>query len=151
MSEARPRGANEILRRITYECGTDGPDRERIRGWCVDLLHEFDALRAELASVKEMHARILGWPPQDVVNADATLSMAAATMARRDHGSGKALLGALDAIKRHRRQQDAEIDALRRDRDEAVALLGRCRPLLTHDGHARSLTGRIDEYLGRPR
>ena len=100
------------------------------------LLAERDALRSEVAEVKATHARILAWPPQDVVRADSVIAQAAATLARIGC-DGKAVLDALDTIKRHRSQQSAQIDA-------AQAEVARLRGLLEE---ARTHThGCLSEY-----
>ena len=69
-------------------------------------------LEGENAAIKDMHARILSWPPEDVERAYTALLQLAATEAHAG-GDGKKARDAVDALRRHESQVEAERDALR--------------------------------------
>lgn len=86
----------------------------------VEAQEKVERLKAENAAIQEQHARILAWPPVDVIAAESVIARAAALQARLGAG-GKPLMAALDDLKAYRSKQAAEIDALTRERDEARA------------------------------
>jgi hypothetical protein len=81
-----------------------------------DKQREIDRLKGEVEAVKAMHSRILSHPPQQVARAYSVIAQFAARLAKDGKG-GRFLMEALDRIKWHVAQLEAELDGLYSDRD----------------------------------
>lgn len=67
-------------------------------------------------NLRDMHARILSWAPEDVQRAYVIILQMAANMARRGE-DGKRVRDAVDSIQKHVSQLQAELDAAHVDKD----------------------------------
>lgn len=77
-----------------------------------DLVKERDSALAEVKTIREMHARIMSWPPEDVERAKTVLLQFAA-MHARSGGDGKKIRDSIDAILKEHSKLKAEIDQLK--------------------------------------
>lgn len=103
-----------------------------------------------LDSIKDMHARIISWPPVDVASAFAVVAQTAAWLARNEKGKfGTALLKALDQIKAYISQREADADAQRQRAKAAETVLRDLREHVQHQeaGHTCTLTAELRERV----